>query len=113
MQAWKKTQSLCRQPSYLLRQIDTTWLTVGRLCLRCKSEELYKELGFKNFDTWIYDAVGCSRSRAYVAMRAARDLVPIRDEELSQITMQGFGYFYGMPTTRQGAYPDHAQIPNR
>jgi hypothetical protein len=29
-----------REVRKLVRQIDTTWLTVGRLCLRCRSEEL-------------------------------------------------------------------------
>ena len=81
----QQAQQLDQEVRGLVRKIERTWLTVGRLCARCKSEELYKELGFKSFDTWIYDAVGRSRSRAYVAMRAARNLVPIRDEELSRL----------------------------
>jgi hypothetical protein len=85
----------------LVRQIDTTWLTVGRLCARCKSDELYKELGFKNFDAWISDALGRSRSRAYVAMRAARELVPIRDSDLAQMTMQNAYILTRVPKSRQ------------
>jgi hypothetical protein len=75
-----------REVRELVRQIDTAWLSVGRLCERCRGEQLYQELGFKSFDDWIRDAVGWSRSRAYVAMRAARDLVPIRDADLSRMT---------------------------
>jgi hypothetical protein len=100
---------LDREVRKLVRQIDTTWLSVGRLCARCKSGELYKELGFKNFDTWIYDAVRCSRSRAYVAMRAARDLVPIRDAELSQITMQNAAILSRVPKSRQAELVQVAQ----
>ena len=72
----------------LVREMDQVWLRVGRLCLRCRSERLYQELGFQRFEEWISDAVGMLCSRAYVAMRAARDLIPIRDAELDQMTMQ-------------------------
>ncbi|MGD1155443.1 MAG: hypothetical protein ABSA41_06390, partial [Terriglobia bacterium] len=70
----------------LVCEIDRVWLRVGRLCERCRSEQLYQELGFERFDDWIRDAVGWSRSRAYVAMRAAKNLVPIRDAELDGMT---------------------------
>jgi len=97
-----------REVRKLVRQIDSTWLTVGRLCARCKSEELYKDLGYRNFDTWIYDAVGCSRSRAYVAMRAASNLVPIRDDQFSKITMQNAAVLSLVPKSRQ---PDLVEAP--
>ena len=97
----QQAQQLDQEVRKLVRRIETTWLAVGRLCLRCKSEELYKELGFRNFDVWIYDAVGWSRSRAYVAMGAARELVPIRDSDLAQMTMQNAYILSRVPKSRQ------------
>jgi hypothetical protein len=98
-----------REVRELVRQIDTTWLTVGRLCARCKSEQLYRELGFKSFGAWINDAVGWSRSRAYVAMSAAEELVPIRDADLSKITMQNAVILSRVPKSRQAGLVEAAQ----
>jgi hypothetical protein len=92
----------------LVREMDQVWLRVGRLCAQCKSERLYQELGFERFDDWINDAVGMSRSRAYVAMRAARDLVPIRDTELNQMTMQNAEILSHVPKSRQPALVEAA-----
>src|SRR5271157_3978405 len=77
-----------REVRELVHKIETTWLSLGRLCERCLRERLYLEIGFKRFDDWLRDAVSWSRSRAYVAMWAARDLVPIRDADLAGITVQ-------------------------
>lgn len=87
----------------LVCEMDRVWLRVGKLCERCRSERLYRELGFVRFDDWISDAVGWSRSRAYVAMRAARDLVPIRDAELDQMTMQNADILSRVPKSKQAA----------
>jgi hypothetical protein len=89
--------------------MDQVWLRVGRLCLRCKGERLYQELGFERFDDWINDAVGMSRSRAYVAMRVARDLVPNRDSELNQMTMQNAEILSHVPKSRQPGLVEAAQ----
>ena len=93
----------------LVRKMDQVWLRVGRLCERCRGERLYQELGFERFDDWICDAVGCSRSRAYVAMRAARDLVPIRDADLNQMTMQNAEILSRVPKSKQPALVEAAQ----
>jgi predicted transcriptional regulator len=90
--------------------MDRVWLRVGKLCERCRSERLYRELGFERFDAWISDAVGWSRSRAYVAMRAARDLVPIRDAELDKITMQNADILSRVPKSKQAALVEAAVI---
>ena len=100
---------LDREVRRMIRQIDTTWLTVGRLCARCKSEKLYQELGFNSFDRWIDDALGWSRSRAYVAMRAASRLVPIRDGDLSQMTFQNAAILSRVPQSRQAELIKAAQ----
>jgi hypothetical protein len=93
----------------LVREMDQVWLRVGRLCERCRSERLYQELGFERFDDWISDAVGWSRSRAYVAMRTARDLVPIRDAELDRMTMQNAEILSRVPKSKQSALVEAAQ----
>lgn len=93
----------------LVREMDQVWLRVGRLCQRCRSERLYQELGFERFDDWISDAVGWSRSRAYVAMRAARDPVPIRDAELDRMTMQNADILSRVPKSKQAALVEAAQ----
>jgi len=98
-----------REVRQLVREVDRVWLRVGRLCEQCRNERLYKELGFERFDDWISDAVGWSRSRAYVAMRAARDLVPIRDVELDKITMQNAEILSRVPKSKQAALVEAAQ----
>jgi hypothetical protein len=89
--------------------MDQVWLRVSRLCERCRSERLYQELGFERFEDWISDAVGWSRPRAYVAMRAARDLVPIRDAELDRMTMQNAEILSRVPKPKQAALVEAAQ----
>ena len=91
-------------------EIDRVWLRVGRLCERCRSERLFRELGFERFDDWISDAVGCSRSRAYVAMGAARGLVPIRDADLNLMTMQNAEILSRVPKSKQPALVEAAQV---
>lgn len=98
-----------REVRELVRKIETTWLSLGRLCERCRSEQLYLEIGFKRFDDWIRDAVGWSRSRAYVAMSAARELVPIRDADLTGITVQNAYILSRVPKSRQAALVKAAQ----
>jgi hypothetical protein len=93
----------------LVHQTDQVWLRIGRLCLRCRSERLYPELGFEKFDDWIIDAAGRSRSRAYLAMRMARDLVPIRDAELDQMTMQNAEILSRVPKSKQPALVEAAK----
>jgi hypothetical protein len=112
MSSDKKQQAVQvdREVRQLIRQIDTTWLTVGRLCARCKSEQLYLEIGFKRFDDWLREAVGWSRSRAYVAMSAARELVPIRDADLSRMTMQNAYMLSRVSRSKQGALVEAAQM---
>jgi hypothetical protein len=96
----------------LVREMDQVWLRVGRLCQRCRSERFYQELGFERFDDWVSDAVGWSRSRAYVAMRAARDLVPIRDADLDQMTMQNAEILSRVPKSKQATLVEAAQTQN-
>jgi hypothetical protein len=100
---------LDREVRKLVREMDQAWLRVGRLCEQCRSQELYRELGYERFDDWISDAVGWSRSRAYVAMRAARDLVPIRDADLDQITMQNAEILSRVPKSKQARLVEAAQ----
>jgi hypothetical protein len=105
MDSNKKQQAvqLDRQVRELVRKIETTWLSLGRLCEQCRRERLYLEIGFKSFDHWLRDAVTWSRSRAYVAMRAARELVPIREADLLQITIQNATILSLVPKSRQPA----------
>jgi len=106
----KKQQAfdLDREVRKLVREMDQVWLRVGRLCERCRSERLYQELGFERLEDWISDAVGWSRSRAYVAMRAAKNLVPIRDAELDGMTMQNADILSRVPKSKQAALVDAA-----
>jgi hypothetical protein len=104
----QRATDLDREVRQLVREMDQVWLRVGRLCQRCRSEQLYQELGFERFEDWISDAVGWSRSRAYVAMRAARDLVPIRDAELDRMTMQNADILSRVPKSKQAALVDAA-----
>ena len=98
-----------REVRKLVHEVDTLWFRVGRLCEQCRSERLYQELGFERFDDWIRDAVGWSRSRAYVAMRAARELVPIRDTDLARMTVQNADILSRVPKSRQAALVRAAQ----
>lgn len=93
----------------LVREVDQAWLRIGRLCDQCNSQGLYRELGFRSFDDWILAAAGQSRSRAYVAMRVARNLVPIRDVDLAQITTQNADILSRVPMSRQAALIKAAQ----
>jgi hypothetical protein len=104
----QRALQLDRQVRELVRRIDSTWFRVGRSCEQCRSEKLYVELGFQRFDDWIADAVGRSRSRAYVAMRTARDLVPIRDGELDRMTMQNADILSRVPKSKQAALVEAA-----
>lgn len=97
-----------REVRKLIREIDQAWFRVGRLCERCRSERLYVELGYERFDDWISEVVGLSRSRAYVAMRAARDLVPIRDADLDRMTMQNADILSHVPQSKQAALVEAA-----
>jgi hypothetical protein len=99
-----------REVRELVRGINRAWFQVGRLCERCRNELLYIELGFKTFDSWIDDAVGCSRSRAYVAMRVTRDLVPIRDADLNRMTMQNADLLSRVPKSKQAELVQAAQM---
>ncbi|MGD1157643.1 MAG: hypothetical protein ABSA41_17720, partial [Terriglobia bacterium] len=99
---------LDREVRKLVREMDQVWLRVGRLCERCRSERLYQELSFERLEDWISDAVGWSRSRAYVAMRAAKNLVPIRDAELDGMTMQNADILSRVPKSKQAALVDAA-----
>ena len=99
---------LDREVRKLVREVERTWFQIGRLCERCRSERLYQELGFERFDDWIRDAVGWSRSRAYVAMRAARELVPIRDADLARMTVQNADILSRVPKSRQAALVEAA-----
>jgi hypothetical protein len=92
----------------LVHELDRLSFRIGRLCEQCRSQQLYCELGFERFDDWIRDAVGCSRSLAYVAMRAARDLVPIRDAELDRMTMQNADILSRVPKSKQAALVEAA-----
>ena len=92
----------------LVHELDRLWFRVGRLCEQCRSQQLCRELGFERFDDWIRDAVGWSRSRAYVAMRAAKNLVPIRDAELDGMTMQNADILSRVPKSKQAALVDAA-----
>jgi hypothetical protein len=105
----QKATELDSEVRRLVREMDQVWLRVGRLCLRCKGERLYQELGFERFDDWIIDAVGMSRSRAYVAMRVARDLVQNRDSELNQMTMQNAEILSRVPRSQQPGLVEAAQ----
>ena len=105
----QQATELDREVRQLVREMDQVWLRVGRLCERCRSERLYQELGFERFDEWITDAVGWSRSRAYVAMRAARDLVPIRDADLAHITLQNANLLSRVPKSKQATLVRAAQ----
>lgn len=98
-----------REVRQLIREVDQTWLRIGRLCEQCKNQGLYRELGFRRFDDWILAAAGQSRSRAYVAMRVARNLVPIRDADLAQITVQNADILSRVPKSRQAALIKAAQ----
>lgn len=93
----------------LVREMDQVSLRIGRLCEQCRSQGLYRELGYKRFEDWILEAVGRSRSRAYVAMRVARNLVPIRDAELGQMTMQNADILSRVPKPKQIALVEAAQ----
>jgi hypothetical protein len=100
---------LDRQVRQLVREIDTAWFRVGRLCERCRSERFYEELGYRKFADWINDVVGLSRSRAYVAMRAARELVPIRDADLARMTVQNADLLSRVPKSKQTSLVPAAQ----
>lgn len=104
---------LDREVRKLVREVERTWFQIGRLCERCRSERLYRELGFERFDDWIRDAVGWSRSRAYVAMRAARELVPIRDTDLARMTVQNTDILSRVPKSRQAALVRAAQTQTK
>jgi hypothetical protein len=99
---------LDREVRKLVREVERTWFQIGRLCERCRSACLYRELGFERFDDWISDAVGWSRSRAYVAMRAARELVPIRDVDLARMTIQNADLLSRFPKSKQAALVEAA-----
>jgi hypothetical protein len=105
----QRATELDREVRKLVHELDRLWFRIGRLCEQCRSQQLYRELGFKTFDDWIRAAVGWSRSRAYVAMRAARDLVPIRDADLAQITLQNANLLSRVPTSKQAALVRAAQ----
>jgi len=105
----ERANELDRRVRKLVRGIDTTWLRVGRLCLECRNERLYEELGFRKFDDWMSEAVALSRSRAYVALRAARDLVPIRDADLARITVQNADLLSRVPKSKQASLVRAAQ----
>ena len=58
---------LDREVRKLVRQIDTTWLTVGRLCARCRSEELYPRLE----SLWVDSSRIASHLSSEIARNAA------------------------------------------
>ena len=99
---------LDREVRKLVGEVERTWFRIGRLCERCRSAYLYQELGFERFDDWISDAVGWSRSRAYVAMRAARELVPIRDVDLARMTIQNADLLSRIPKSKQAGLVEAA-----
>jgi len=105
----QRAMELDREVRQLVHEVDALWFRVGRLCERCRSERLYHELGFERFDDWIRDAVGWSRSRADVAMRAARELVPIRDADLARMTVQNADILSRVPKSRQAVLVRAAQ----
>lgn len=105
----QRAMQVDREVRRLVRDIDKLWFRVGRLCERCRSERLYEELGFTRFEDWITEAVGWSRSRAYVGMGAVRNLVPIRDGDLSQITMQNAYLLSRVPMSEQVALVEAAK----
>jgi hypothetical protein len=100
---------LDREVRELVHKIETAWSSLGRLCEKCRRERLYLEIGFKSFDHWLHDTVSWSRSRAYVAMGEARELVQIRDGRLSKITLQNAATLSLVPKSRQADLVEAAQ----
>jgi hypothetical protein len=68
----------------IVKTIDRSWVKLGKLCLRCREEGLYNNLGFERFDEWMESRLGRSRSQSYQAMQVIEELEG--DVPLSVIT---------------------------
>jgi len=86
----------------VMRNMERLWIRIGKLCEECRAGQLWKHLGFADFKSWLEDAVGMSRSRVYVAMRAVRELgVSIRDADLEAMTLQNADILSRVPASKR------------
>lgn len=69
----------------LMEQGTRTAWRVADLCRTVRDERLWDELGFKNFDAWLDDAVGFSHSSVYQYMGLIEALPNVDIQELEKM----------------------------
>lgn len=73
------------------RQIDKIWseiwMEMADICLAIDTNELWREGGYHSYNDWLIKACPRSRSWAYMATGARKELRDIADDDLRQIPL--------------------------
>lgn len=69
------------------QRLKQTWLELSNLCITIQDEELWKEGGYASYGQWIVNACPFSRSYAYAAVGARRELSDVSEDDLRQIPL--------------------------
>lgn len=69
------------------QRLKQTWLELSNLCIAIQDGELWKEGGYASYGQWITNACPFSRSYAYAAVGARRELADVPEADLKQIPL--------------------------
>lgn len=69
------------------QRLRQTWLELSDLCIKIEDEELWREGGYASYGAWVTNACTFSRSYAYAAVGARRELADVPVEDLEQIPL--------------------------
>lgn len=69
------------------QRLKQTWLELSNLCIAIQDGELWREGGYASYGAWITNACPFSRSYAYAAVGARRELADVSEEDLREIPL--------------------------
>lgn len=69
------------------QRLKQTWLELSNLCIAIQDGNLWREGGYASYGAWIMNACPFSRSYAYAAVGARRELSDVSEEDLRQIPL--------------------------
>lgn len=67
------------------QRLKQTWLELSNLCIKIMDEELWREGNYPSYGAWLVNACPFSRSFAYKAVGARRELAELSEEDLKEI----------------------------
>lgn len=95
----KKLDSMVKK---LLKGVERSWVRIAQLCERCNKAKLYKDLGFKDFASWLEETIGRHKSVVYKAISTIRELAPdVSEFELGKMTLGNAAHLARVPSSKR------------